>query len=50
MWCGGGPSRVLRHNNTMNIIAKAARDVGFKADLEHGGGLGDQRRPTDVIV
>ena len=48
--CGGGTSRVLRHNNTRNIIAKAARDVGFRTDLEHGGGLGDQRRPGDIIV
>ena len=48
--CGGGTSRILRHNNIRNIIAKAARDVGFSTDLEHGGGLGDQRRPGDVIV
>ena len=48
--CGGGPSRILRHNNIRNIIAKAARDVGFKTDLEHGGGLGDKRRPGDVIL
>ena len=31
--CGGGSSRNLRHNNMRNIIAKAARDVGFKADF-----------------
>ena len=48
--CAGGASRVLRHNNTRNILAKAARDVGFKTGIEHGGGLGDQRRPGDVIV
>ena len=48
--CGGGASRNLRHNNVRNIIAKAARDVGFKTGLEHGGGLGDKRRPGDVIV
>ena len=48
--CGGGSSRILRHNNIRIIIAKAARDVGFKTDLEHGGGLGDNRRPGDVIL
>ena len=48
--CGGGASRLLRHNNIRNIIAKAAIDVGFKTDIEHGGGLGDQRRPGDVIL
>ena len=48
--CGGGSSKILRHNNMRNIIAKAARDVGFNTDIEHGGGLGDQRRPGDVIV
>ena len=48
--CGGGASRNLRHNNVHNIIAKAARDVGFKTGLEHGGGLGDKRRPGDVVV
>ena len=48
--CGGGSSRILRHNIMRNIIAKAARDVGFKTDFEHGGGLGDHRRSGDVIV
>ena len=48
--CVGGHSRVLRHNTSRNIIAKAARDVGFNTDIEHGGGLGDQWRPGDVIV
>ena len=48
--CGGGTSRCLRHNNIRNTIAKAVRDVGFRTDLEHGGGLGDQRRPGDIIV
>ena len=48
--CGGGSSRILRHKNMRNIIAKAARDVGFKTDFEHGGGLGDHRKPEDVIV
>ena len=48
--CGGGSSRVVRHNTTRNTIAKAVRDVGFRTDIEHGGGLGDQRRPGDVIV
>ena len=43
-------SRILRHDTLRDIIAKAARDVGFKTDLEHGGGLGDQRRPGDVII
>ena len=33
-----------------NIVAKAVRDCGFKTDIEHGGGLGDKRRPGDVIV
>ena len=41
---------MLRHNNIRNLVAKTARDVGFKTDIEHGGGLGDQRRPGDVIV
>ena len=44
--CGGGASRALRHNNIRIIIAK----VGFKTEIKHGGGLGDQRRPGDVIV
>ena len=48
--CGGGSSRVLRHNTIRNILAKAVRDVGFRTDIEHGGGLGDQRRPGDIIV
>ena len=48
--CGGGSSRTLRHNTIRDIIAKAARNVGFTTDLEHGGGLGDQRRPGDVII
>ena len=48
--CGGGSSRNLRHNTIRDVIAKAARDVGFRTDIEHGGGLGDQRRPGDVIV
>ena len=48
--CGGGSSRVLRHNTIRNIIAKAARDIGYTTDYEHGGGLGDDRRPGDVIV
>ena len=33
-----------------NIIAKAVRETGLKTDLDHGGGLGDQRRPGDVII
>ena len=48
--CPGGASRILRHNNVRNIIAKAVREIGLKTDIEHGGGLGDQRRPGDVIV
>ena len=48
--CSGGASRILRHNNIRDIIAKAVRDVGLRTDIEHGGGLGDQRRPGDVIV
>ena len=48
--CGGGSSRVLRHNTIGNILGKAVRDVGFRTDKEHGGGLGDQRRPGDIIV
>ena len=48
--CGGGSSRGLRHNNIRDILAKAARDVVFRTDIKHGGGLGDQRRPGDVIV
>ena len=48
--CGGGHSRILRHNTIRNIISKAARDVGFTTDIEHGGGLGDERRPGDVII
>ena len=48
--CGGGSSRFIRHNTMRNIIAKAARDVGFSTDLEHGGGLGDDRKPGDVIL
>ena len=48
--CGGGNSRTLRHDTVRNIVARAARDVGLKTDLEHGGGLGDDRRPGDVII
>ena len=50
--CGVGSLRILRHSNIRNIIAKqkAARDVGFKTDIEYGGGLGDKKRPGDVIV
>ena len=48
--CSGGHSRTLRHDTVRDIVARAARDVGFKTDLEHGGGLGDQRRPGDVII
>ena len=35
---------------THYAISKAARDVGFKTDIEHGGGLGDERRPGDIII
>ena len=48
--CSGGCSRILRHNEVRDLIAKAVRDVGFTTDLEHGGGLGDQSRSGDVIV
>ena len=48
--CDSGTLKVLRHNNKPNFIAKAARDVGFRTDFEHGGGLGDHRKPGDVIV
>ena len=48
--CPEEHSRGLRHNTSRNIIAKAARDVGFNTDIEHAGGLGDQRRQGDVIV
>ena len=48
--CGGGHSRTFRHNTIRDIIAKAARDVGCTTDIEHGGGLGDERRPGDVII
>ena len=48
--CPGGASRILRHNNVRNIIAKAVREIGLRTDIEHGGGLGDERRPGDVIV
>ena len=46
----GGHSRILRHNTERDVIAKAARKVGYKTDIEHGGGLRDQRRPGDVII
>ena len=46
----GVSSRNLRHNTIRDIIAKAARNVGFTTGIEHGGGLGYQRRPGDVIV
>ena len=48
--CGGGPSRRLRHNLIRDMIAKAAREVGFKTDIEHGSGLQDGRKPGDVII
>jgi len=48
--CPGGCSRKLRHNTARDLIAKAVRDLGYRTDIEHGGGLGDQRRPGDVIV
>ena len=31
-------------------MAKAARDAGYHTDIEHGGGLADQRRPGDVTI
>ena len=37
--CAGGHSRVLRHDTTRNIVAKAARDAGCFTDIEYGGGL-----------
>ena len=40
----------MRHNTVRDMIAKAARDLGHRTDTEHGGGLGDHRRPGDVIV
>lgn len=48
--CAGGHSRVLRHDTTRNIVAKAARDAGCFTDIEYGGGLRDHRRPGDVII
>ena len=48
--CPGGYSRNLKYNTVRDLIAKAARDLGYKTDIEHGGGLADQRRPGDVIV
>ena len=48
--CSGGCSRNMRHNTVRDLIAKAVRDVGYRTDKEHGGGLGDHRRPGDVIV
>ena len=48
--CQGGSSRILRHNNVRDIVAKAVRETGLQTDLRHGGGLGDQRRPGNVIV
>ena len=33
-----------------DLIAKAVSDLGYRTDIEHGRGLGDQRRPGDVIV
>ena len=48
--CSGGCSRTMRHNTVRDLIAKAVRDLGYRTDIEHGGGLGDQRRPGDVIV
>ena len=48
--CAGGCARILRHNTVRDIIAKAVRELGYRTDIEHGGGLGDDRRPGDVIV
>ena len=48
--CSGGCSRNMRHNTVRDLIAKAAIDLGYRTDFEHGGGLGDHRRPGDVIV
>ena len=48
--CAGGHSRVLRHITVRDTLAKAARTSGYRTDIEHGGGLGDQRRPGDVII
>ena len=48
--CSGGDSRILRHYNIWDIIAKAVRDVGLSTDIEHDGALGDQRKPGDVII
>ena len=48
--CSGGCSRNMRHNTVRDLVAKAVGDVGYTTDFEHGGGLGDHRRPGDVIV
>ena len=48
--CGGKGDRNLRHNAIRDLIAKTARDAGFRIMLEHGGDLGDQRRPGDVAI
>ena len=48
--CGGGSSRLLRHNSVRDVLARAIRDIGCIVDFEHGGGLRDGRRPGDIIV
>ena len=48
--CKGGPSRILRHNEIRDTLAKAIKRAGFSIGLEHGGGLSDNRKPGDIIV
>ena len=48
--CGGGSSRILRHNSVRDVLARAIRDCGWRTDFEHSGGLHDGRRPGDIVV
>lgn len=41
---------ILRHNAVADRIESVVRMTGFRTAREHGGDLGDGRRPGDVVV
>ena len=39
-----------KSNTVRYITAMAVGELGYRTDIEHGGGLRDDRRPGDVLV